>query len=83
MQQGYPVGRKQLKELRERVRDELLPRASTRRRRTNVWIYTTSGWLVVDASNASKAEEVLNCWANPWTISPSSAPKRSNHRQRP
>jgi recombination associated protein RdgC len=59
VQQGYPVGRKQLKELRERVRDELLPRAFTRRRRTNVWIYTVSGWLVVDASNASKAEEVL------------------------
>lgn len=59
VQQGYPVGRKQLKELRERVRDELLPRAFTRRRRTGVWIDTRGGWLVVDASNAAKAEEVL------------------------
>lgn len=59
VQQGYPVGRKQLKELRERVRDELMPRAFTRRRRTSVWIDTAGGWLVVDASNASKAEEVL------------------------
>jgi len=59
VQQGYPVGRKQLKDLRERVRDELLPRAFTRRRRTGVWIDTQGGWLVVDASNGSKAEEVL------------------------
>lgn len=59
VQQGYPVGRKQLKELRERVREELLPRAFTRRRRTSVWIDSAGGWLVVDASNASKAEEVL------------------------
>lgn len=59
VQQGYPVGRKQLKDLRERVRDELMPRAFTRRRRTGVWIDTAGGWLVVDASNASKAEEVL------------------------
>lgn len=59
VQQGYPVGRKQLKELRERVRDELLPRAFTDRRRTNVWIDTAGGWLVVDAGTSSKAEEVL------------------------
>ncbi len=59
VQQGYPVGRKQMKELRERVRDELLPRAFTQCRRTMVWIDAQDGWLVVDAGNASKAEEAL------------------------
>lgn len=58
-QQGYPVGRKQMRELRERVRDELLPQAFTRCRRTAVWIDTKGGWLVVDASTGAKAEEVL------------------------
>lgn len=59
VQQGYPVGRKQLKELRERVRDELLPRAFTKRVRMSLWIDTKGGWLVVDASSGSKAEVVL------------------------
>ncbi len=59
VQQGYAVGRKQMKELKERVRDELLPQAFTRLRRINAWIDTTGGWLVVDASTGAKAEEVL------------------------
>ncbi len=59
VQQGYPVGRKQMKELRERVRDELLPRAFTQCRRTMLLIDAHDGWLVVDAGNASKAEEAL------------------------
>jgi recombination associated protein RdgC len=59
VQQGYPVGRKQMKELRERVRDELLPRAFTQCRRTMLLIDAQDGWLVVDAGNASKAEEAL------------------------
>ncbi len=37
-QQGYAPGRKQLKELRERITEELMPRAFTRRRMTFVWI---------------------------------------------
>ncbi len=59
VQQGYPVGRKQMKELRERVRDELLPRAFTQCRRTMLLIDAQDGWLVVDAGAASKAEEAL------------------------
>lgn len=58
-QQGYPVGRKQLKELKERVKEELLPRAFRKRRRANVWIDAEGGWLVVDASSGPKADEVL------------------------
>jgi recombination associated protein RdgC len=59
VQQGYAPGRKQLKELRERVTEELMPRAFTRRRSTFVWIDPQNGWLCVDAASAAKAEEVI------------------------
>jgi recombination associated protein RdgC len=58
-QQGYAPGRKQLKELRERVTEELMPRAFTRRRSTFVWIDPQNGWLCVDASSPARAEEVI------------------------
>ncbi|HRH13746.1 MAG TPA: recombination-associated protein RdgC [Azonexus sp.] len=58
-QQGYAPGRKQLKELRERVTEELMPRAFTRRRSTLVWIDPRNGWLCVDASSPARAEEVI------------------------
>lgn len=58
-QQGYKLGRKQMKELREQVTQELLPRAFTRRRRMFAWIDPINGWLVVDAASQSKAEDVL------------------------
>ena len=59
-QQGYAPGRKQLKEIRERVTEELLPRAFTERRTTYAWIDPLAGWLVIDASSAGKAEELLD-----------------------
>lgn len=58
-QQGYAPGRKQLRELRERVAEELLPRAFTRRRTTHVWIDPQAGWFCVDAASPAKAEEVI------------------------
>ena len=58
-QQGFKLGRKQLKELREQVTQELMPRAFTRRRRMFAWIDPINGWLVVDAASQSKAEDVL------------------------
>ena len=58
-QQGYAPGRKQLKEMRERVSEELLPRAFTRKRSTFAWIDPQAGWLCVDASSPAKAEEVI------------------------
>lgn len=57
--QGYKPGRKQMKELRERVAEELMPRAFTRRRKTYVWADPTAGWLCVDAASPAKAEEVI------------------------
>jgi len=58
-EQGYAPGRKAMKELKERVIDELMPRAFTRTRRTNVWIDPVNGWFVVDAASMAKAEEVI------------------------
>jgi recombination associated protein RdgC len=58
-QQGHPPGRKQLRELRERVGEELLPRAFTRRRTMHAWIDPKAGWLVIDAASAAKAEELV------------------------
>jgi recombination associated protein RdgC len=58
-QQGFRLGRKQMRELKEQVTDELLPRAFVRRRTTWAWIDPVNGWLVVDAATHAKAEVVL------------------------
>ena len=58
-EQGYAPGRKQLKELRERITEELMPRSFTRKRVTFVWIDPVNGWFAVDASSPAKAEEVI------------------------
>ena len=58
-EQGYAPGRKALRELKERVTEELMPRAFTKRRSTFVWIDPLNGWFVVDAASPGKAEEVI------------------------
>ncbi|MFZ5462484.1 MAG: recombination-associated protein RdgC [Pseudomonadota bacterium] len=58
-QQGFRPGRKQLREIRERVTEELLPRAFTRRRTTYAWIDPAGGWFAIDAANMAKADELL------------------------
>lgn len=58
-QQGYKLGRKQMKDLREQITQELLPRAFTRRRRMYAWIDPVNGWLVIDASSQARAEDML------------------------
>lgn len=58
-QQGYAPGRKQVRELKELVAQELMPRAFTRRFSTRVWIDPKNGWLAVDAGSVTKAEDVL------------------------
>ncbi|CAN0619320.1 Recombination-associated protein RdgC [Burkholderia multivorans] len=57
-QQGFKPGRKQLRELKEQVTDELLPRAFSIRRDTRVWIDTVNGWLVIDAAAQAVADDV-------------------------
>src|SRR3569832_1279604 len=58
-QQGFKPGKKQMRELKEQVADELLPRAFSIRRTTWCWIDPVNGWLVVDAASPSKADDVI------------------------
>lgn len=72
-QQGYKPGRKQMKEIKEQVTDELLPKAFSLHKDTRVWIDTTHHWLIVDASAAAKSDEVLGMLAkvlDPFPVSP-------------
>lgn len=57
-QQGFKPGRKQMKELKEQITEELLPRAFSIRRDTRVWIDPVGGWLAIDAASPAKADEV-------------------------
>jgi recombination associated protein RdgC len=58
-QQGFAPGKKAMKELKERVADELLPRAFPITSKTMVWIDPKNGWLVVDAASPAKADDVI------------------------
>lgn len=58
-QQGFKPGRKLLKEIKEQITEELMPRAFSIRRTTMVWIDPVHGWLVVDAASPGKSDEVL------------------------
>ena len=57
--QGYKPGKKQLRDIREQVTDELLPRAFAVRRRSAIWIDPANGWLVMDVGSSGKADEVI------------------------
>jgi recombination associated protein RdgC len=58
-EQGFPVGRKQMRDLKDQVTVELRAKAFTKKRVTRAWIDPTNGWLVVEASGASSAEKVV------------------------
>ncbi len=58
--QGYKPGRRQLKELKEAVTEELLPKAFSIFRDTRVWIDPESRWLLIDTTSTAKAEEVIS-----------------------
>ena len=55
--QGFYPGKKAFKEIKERVYDELLPKAFVKREVTRAII--TSEWLIVDASTAAKADDMV------------------------
>ncbi len=57
-QQGFKPGKKQRKEIKEQVTDELLPRAFAITSDTGVWIDPVHGWLVIDAASPAKTEDV-------------------------
>src|ERR1700719_773267 len=55
-EQGFPVGRKQMRDLRARVADELRARALTRRRTTRAWLDPASGGFAVEAASIPRAQ---------------------------
>jgi recombination associated protein RdgC len=57
--QGHTIGRKQMREIKERVLDELMPRALARRHTTAAWIDPASRWFVVDTVAETRAERLL------------------------
>ncbi len=63
-QQGFRCGRKQMKEIKEQVADDLLPRAFSLQSDTGVWIDTVNGWLAIDAASAARAEEAIKLLVN-------------------
>lgn len=62
-QQGYKPGRKQMREIKEDVTDELLPKAFSIYRDTRVWIDTRNHWLIIDAAATAKSDEIMGMLA--------------------
>ena len=60
VEQGFPVGRRQQRDLRLRVTEELRARALIRRRVTRAWIDPENRWFIVDAAGIARAEELVN-----------------------
>ncbi len=57
--QGHSIGRKQMREIKERVLDELMPRALARRLTTAAWVDPDNRWFVVDSAADAKGERLL------------------------
>lgn len=62
-QQGYRPGRKQTKEIKEQIIDDLLPKAFAVQKDTRVWLDTKNHWLIIDAASAGKSDEVIGMLA--------------------
>nr|WP_321302644.1 recombination-associated protein RdgC [Alcaligenes faecalis] len=62
-QQGYKPGRKQMKEIKEQIIIDLMPRSHAVQRDTMVWIDTRNHWFVIDTPAVAKSDEVLGLFA--------------------
>lgn len=58
-EQGRKVGRKEMRDLVERITEELLPKAFSQRRTTWAWLDPVHGWLAVDAGSDARADEFM------------------------
>jgi recombination associated protein RdgC len=58
-QQGYKPGRKQMKDIKLAVADELLPRAFALQRITYAWLDLVNSRLIIEAASSAKADELL------------------------
>ncbi len=84
-EQGYKPGRKQMQEIKEQVITELMPRAFSVARDTQVWIDPVNRWLCVDAAAASTGDEVMVLLAktiNPFPVLPLYTELRSTTENR-
>lgn len=71
-EQGYKPGRKQMREIKERVIDEMLPRAFRQQRDIRVWLDPQAGIMAVDAGTPSQCDVVVGMLAkalDPFPIS--------------
>jgi recombination associated protein RdgC len=57
---GFAPGRKMVRELKEQVISELLPKAFTTVSAVRAWLDMEKGIIVVDTSSAGKAEELIS-----------------------
>ena len=58
-QQGYKVGRREIKTIKEAVTEELLPKAFALLRTCHAWLDTINQRLIIHAASSARAEELL------------------------
>ena len=56
---GRPVGRKERRDLKDLVLQQLMPKAMVRSSQTFACILPESGWLIVNAASPKKSEELI------------------------
>ncbi len=61
---GFKLGRKAKAEIKEQVAVELTPRAFSRRREMHGWFDFAGGWLVVDTSSPTRADDFTQTLRN-------------------
>ncbi|MFA5664986.1 recombination-associated protein RdgC [Castellaniella sp.] len=69
-QQGYRPGRKQMKEIKEQLTLELLPRAFVIAHDTRAWMDTVNGWVAIDAAASARSDDFLGLLARTLTPFP-------------
>ncbi len=60
LDEARSVGRKEKKDLKEEVYQDLLPRAFTRSNRSFAYVDPQAGWILVDAASPKKAEDLVS-----------------------
>lgn len=63
-QSGFKPGRKELREIKERVVDSLLPKAFPTQDHVSVWLDSKNGWIGIDTGSYNGTDEVTKVLAN-------------------
>lgn len=61
--QGFKVGRKQMKEIKENVISSLRPKAFSVYQDIKVWLDIKNHWLIINTASKSKSDEVIEALA--------------------